>query len=163
MINVILCAWFVLNIAYIWALWRMHRQGVSEDILEIPFMYYKKIHMPCVKMLVNGVKLNFIVDSGAGLSVIDEKAVSLMENPKLSTNKLDINGIEGSTMQLQGLRADCELGGRKFTTDFFIKDCGESFKTFEEREGVYIHGLLGCNVLSYNGIVDFNDKKLIFK
>ena len=115
------------------------------------------VELPIVTFVNNGMKLNFLLDTGSSQSIINESISST----------LDIKGSEESMFLVgtDGNRIPSNLGTMKvsykdqeFAHTFAIKDLDEAFGIVKQESGVQIHGILGSDFLQkYRYVLDFKE------
>lgn len=116
------------------------------------------ISLPVVTFENNGEKYNFIIDSGANDSIINEEC-DIVSTPHRQSN--DVSGISGETMKCSTVFINFKYKDKTFETLFNVINLSDLFNTIKENYGVTVHGILGTNFLDkYNYVIDFKDYKL---
>ena len=121
---------------------------------------FKHMKLPVVKLRSGDTILNFLVDSGAQASYIDEnilKLINVSKEPKAEGTVIGINnsscrtGLCYITLQSMGYTMVFPMQ----TFDFKEVLCNDEDLT----GGIIISGLLGSDFLQkYNGIIDYRHK-----
>lgn len=113
------------------------------------------VDLPIVTFYNNGKKFNFLLDSGATLSVIDSNILSSVEHKKLD-NTGDLYGMEGKKIKVTFVRIPLEYKDTKYEEDFQVVDMGAAFKEIKSESGVSLSGILGNQFFKkYQYILDF--------
>lgn len=117
---------------------------------KIEFISLKGI--PVVKGKLNNKETYFIIDSGASVSVLNEK-----EKDKFgfSTSESDIEaaGYGGTANFMDVFGAEIEIGGVKFITDFKAQDLTAIVNIVSKSQGVEISGIIGSDIMHKNDFV----------
>jgi len=119
-----------------------------------------------LKVKINGVEANLILDTGASRSVFDETRITLFtknnhveDNERLSTG-LGTNTMTSKNVILEKLQLN-ELIIENYEAT--ILDLAHVNESYEKLELELIDGVLGSDILTeYNAIIDYGKKELIF-
>jgi len=119
-----------------------------------------------LKVKINGVEANLILDTGASRSVFDETRITLFtknnhveDNERLSTG-LGTNTMISKNVILEKLQLN-ELIIENYEAT--ILDLAHVNESYEKLELELIDGVLGSDILTeYNAIIDYGKKELIF-
>lgn len=118
------------------------------------------IGVPIITLYNNRKELNFLIDSGANLSLIDSNIIKEIKYKKLHSSGT-MYGIGGNVVEVQHIHMKLYIENSVFKEDFQVTDLAPSFGKINETHGVKIHGILGNSFFSkYNGIIDYS--KYIF-
>lgn len=113
--------------------------------------------LPVVTFYQGDEKLNFLLDTGANISTIDQKVVNTITatfNEKISSTV----GIGGRTNPLMNVDIAFTYKGRDFSDTFQVADMTPVFGAIKESTGVTVHGLIGNSFMQkYKYILDFNE------
>ena len=113
---------------------------------------------PFIKISFEGQELIFLVDSGAGLSVLDQKYIQLPE--EMSDESITLSGIGDNSVSGKNVMVFFGIGDRRFRTVFTVSDMGETFRAFKESLGG-VAGILGGDFLSDYGVsLDYGKQEL---
>ena len=137
--------------------------NAAEDIKEVnkKRMSFKEAldlaEVPIVTFLNNGIKLNFLLDTGSSWSIINESVL-----PSLVTEKLDavmnIVAADGNKVPSKFCKMNVSYKDQEFENDFAIKDLDEAFGVVKQESGVQIHGILGSDFFQkYKYVLDFKE------
>ena len=113
--------------------------------------------VPVVTFLNNGIKLNFLLDTGSSWSIINESVL-----PSLVTEKLDavmnIVAADGNKVPSKFCKMKVSYKDQEFENDFAIRDLDEAFGVVKQESGVQIHGILGSDFFQkYKYVLDFKE------
>ena len=137
--------------------------NAAEDIKEVnkKRMSFKEAldlaEVPIVTFLNNGIKLNFLLDTGSSWSIINESVL-----PPLVTEKLDavmnIEAADGNKVPSKFCKMKVSYKDQEFENDFAIRDLDEAFGVVKQESGVQIHGILGSDFFQkYRYVLDFKE------
>ena len=96
----------------------------------------------------NGSPINFIVDTGANLSVIDKNIVDKYFYV-LNNNKKEIQGV-GCKLIAPTCTLHFNYKHELYHQEFGITDLHTTFDEQSKKRGIPIHGILGCDFLNNN-------------
>ena len=115
--------------------------------------------IPIVTFLVNGVKLNFLLDTGSSNSHINKSVLINSDlNYKNVDASTDVMGIDGKKISVDFCKLALEYKEQVFDAEFSILDLDDAFRVVKEESGVQMHGILGSDFFQkYRYILDFND------
>ena len=122
----------------------------SLDLVELPIITFRN----------NNVKLNFLLDTGATLSVIDS---NLLESNKDITFierdlKGTIYGMEGNTQEVGYINMDISYKNNTYNEDFQTLDMSEPFNKLKEETGVIVVGILSSSFFTkYKYVLDYDE------
>lgn len=105
------------------------------------FQNFGRGDIPYVTIDVQGIPLNFIVDSGCGISIISEsilKDIHYEESPR----KVNLSAITSDSIKSGVVAVPVEINGKTVNVDFAVHPACD-IANFEALYGVTIHGLLG--------------------
>lgn len=116
------------------------------------------IELPIVTFYQGDKKLNFMLDSGSNLSIIDINAVNNLKLEYKKLNKVNsILGINGETRDAGFVNMKFYYKHLKFDYDFQYLDLSNVVNSLKQ-DGITIHGILGNQFFTkYKYILDFND------
>ena len=116
------------------------------------------IELPIVTFYQGDKKLNFMLDSGSNLSIIDINAVNNLKLEYVKLNKVNsILGINGETRDAGFVNMKFYYKHLKFDYDFQYLDLSNVENSLKQ-DGVTIHGILGNQFFTkYKDVLDFND------
>lgn len=115
-----------------------------------------RLKLPIVFLTNNGQSFNFLIDTGATLSVIDSNILD-----KLDYSKLDIKGnaygIDGNIVNVDYVAMTLSHGDTKFVEQFQVMRL-DAFDNLRETDNIDLAGILGGAFLKrYNFVVDYKE------
>lgn len=121
--------------------------------------------LPVVTFIGKGKKLNFLIDTGANNSILNESVSN-----KLKLEYEEIEGVETNTAggninlnKIVNLVITFD-DKREYNECFLISDMDEVFSNIKAETGVLIHGILGSNFFAkYKYIIDYDSLALYVK
>lgn len=126
-----------------------------SDVFSFPIVL--RGNSPFVKININGHKLTFLVDSGAGLSVYDKKYISYLgiTEDQLGDAVTDISGIGDNSFDGRMGVIFFQINEMRFANQFTISELGDTFRAFKDSLGD-VAGILGGDFLyNYEAIIDY--------
>ena len=116
------------------------------------------IELPIVTFYQGDKKLNFMLDSGSNLSIIDINAVNNLKLEYVKLNKVNsILGINGETRDAGFVNMKFYYKHLKFDYDFQYLDLSNVVNSLKQ-DGITIHGILGNQFFTkYKYILALND------
>ena len=116
------------------------------------------IELPIVTFYQGDKKLNFMLDSGSNLSIIDINAVNNLKLKYVKLNKVNsILGINGETRDAGFVNMKFSYKHINFDYDFQYLDLSNVVNSLKQ-DGITIHGILGNQFfVKYKYVLDFND------
>lgn len=114
--------------------------------------------LPVVTFYQGDKRLNFLLDTGATLSVIDEKLVNSIESKFNDTISRTI-GVDGKVMDnLINVDISFKYKDKDFSDTFQVVDMTQTFNSIKTSTGVTIHGIIGsCFMQKYKYVLDFKE------
>ena len=118
----------------------------SMDLTELPVVtFYNK-----------DKKLNFLLDTGSNLSVINESVLNTIDHEKINESRRTI-GI-GGIIQSMSCKMCIHYKDKEFEDVFTIANLDEQFDLIKQEDGVTIHGILGSKFFErYKYVLDFKE------
>lgn len=119
----------------------------SLDLVDLPIITFK----------VGDKKLNFMLDSGANVSVINESVLSNIEHTL--TNKIGtIFGMEGNIQKVRYAELTLQYKNSIYTDEMQVFNMDNSFNNLKKESGITIHGILGNSFFQkYKYVLDFKE------
>ena len=121
---------------------------------------------PIIVFYNNGRKLNFLLDTGANTSYINESELETCTYTKKEglTNNI---GIEGNNRVLKSVQMPLYYKNQNYEELFLVSDMSKAFNEVKAHSGVTLHGILGVTfftnyeyVLDFQELVAYSKKKL---
>lgn len=121
--------------------------------------------LPVVTFISKGRKLNFLIDTGANNSILNESVADKM--------KLECEEFEGVETNTAGGNINLNKivnlvikfdDKREYDECFLISNMDEAFNSVKAETGVMIHGILGSNFFAkHKYIIDYDSLALYVK
>lgn len=113
---------------------------------------------PIVTMMNNGMKLNFVLDTGSVHSLINQSVISDLDY-KNTSYVVTISGIDNASREDEKTVRMKLLYKDKVTEGMFVvTDLSGVFDTVKKETGVQLHGLLGSEFFKENKyIIDYKE------
>lgn len=119
--------------------------------------------LPVITFYNNGKKINFLLDTGANLSVIDSNILDQFDYKEYDVMGV-VYGIEGNIQNIKYVTMDILYKNMNFNEQFQVMDMGAAFGNVKSESGVTLHGILGNNFFKkYKYILDFDILAAIIK
>lgn len=124
---------------------------------------YEKLDLLLVKLTNNEETFNFILDTGASYSVIDNRVLDKMKHKIKKGASGTAFGIEGQNVDVKYTQIELFHDESKFKEIFQIMNTN-AFDIIKEKDGIEIVGILGNTFLKrYNFIIDYKDLTVAYK
>lgn len=115
-----------------------------------------KLNLPIVTFKNNGQEFNFLLDTGATVSIVDSKALKNMQYSKLDVVGTAY-GIDGNIVDTDYVNMELECEGYSYIENFQVMRMN-AFDNVEETEGIVIIGILGSGFMKrYGFFIDFTE------
>lgn len=115
------------------------------------------VNLPIITFINNGKKLNFLLDTGASYSVINEAALEGMKYEETGEGGT-YTGIEGITKEGVYVKINVGYKTQVYQDDFQVADMNEVFGQVKQESGINLHGLIGSSFFQkYKYILDFKE------
>lgn len=119
----------------------------SLDLAEIPVITFYQ----------NETKLNFLLDTGSNISIIDKKVYDIIET-KETNRQSTLAGLGGEYSTNPIVTITFTYLEKIFTDDFQVVDMTSTFATIKQRTGVTINGIIGSKFMQkYKYVLDFKE------
>lgn len=114
--------------------------------------------LPVITFINNGIKLNFLLDTGANKSVISCDAFKLPIEYNKSDKSGTIFGMEGNAREVSYINMDISYKNKVFNDTFQVLDMSAAFDRIKKNDGVTLHGVLSHNFFQkYKYVLDFDE------
>lgn len=115
------------------------------------------VELPIITFYNGGNKFNFLLDTGANMSVIDSNVLDNFPHEDTKDGGI-VWGMEGNKINVNYVKASLEYKGASYEDTFQVVDMGASFKAIKEESGVTLSGILGSSFFKkYQYVLDFNE------
>lgn len=119
----------------------------SMDLVELPIITF-----------INGdKKFNFLFDTGASLSSINQECLNTFEHKETSQYG-SVYGVDGNRQSLTYVDGNLNYRGRIYEERFQVVDLSQAFNNIKQDYGVTLHGILGNSFFQkYKYVLDFSE------
>ena len=116
------------------------------------------VQLPIVTFMNNGKKLNFLLDTGASYSSINEAALSGLTYEETGEVGYGI-GMEGVVREDRGyIKMLISYRGKEYDDEFQVVDLSSAFGAIKSEYGVTLHGILSNTFFQkYRYVLDFDE------
>ena len=112
--------------------------------------------LPIVTFYQENKKFNFLLDTGANLSVINKGALKIVKYNKLENSNNTVTGIDGKPIPADSISLNLTYNNVNYEEKFQVVDMKEAFKTIKKESGVSLIGILGSEFFQKNKyVLDF--------
>lgn len=119
-------------------------------------------NFPIVTLSNNGKDFNFLVDTGASVSIIDSKVLDEFEYTKLEQEG-NAYGVDGNIVKVEYVDLELSTEDNTFTEQFQVMRLS-AFDNLRETDHLDLHGILGSDFLyAHNSTVDFEHLTLYIR
>ena len=113
--------------------------------------------LPIVTFYNGSTKLNFLLDTGANLCVINSRIIDSLNYKKLD-EKGSVFGMEGNSVDIDYISMDFTYNSKSYSSSFQVVDMQEAFGRIKQESGVTVHGILGSKFFEeYKYVLDFKE------
>lgn len=113
------------------------------------------VELPVITFYNDGKKYNFLLDTGATISVIDSNILEGFKHEKIESTGT-LFGIEGNTIDISYIRASLGYKDKVYEENFQVVDMSPSFSKIKSESGVTLSGILGNSFFTrYEYVLDF--------
>ncbi|WCF57347.1 aspartyl protease [Bacteroides phage PhiCrAssBcn19] len=137
----------------------MNRRKIDPKVGRISFRESMDlVELPIVTFMNNGRKLNFLLDTGASYSSINEAALEGLSYVDTGETGFGI-GIEGTVKEDRGyIRMDVGYRSQSYEDDFQVVDLSQAFGMIKQECGINLHGILGSTFFQkYKYVLNFDE------
>ncbi|WCF57063.1 aspartyl protease [Bacteroides phage PhiCrAssBcn13] len=137
----------------------MNRRKIDPKVGRISFRESMDlVELPIVTFMNNGRKLNFLLDTGASYSSINEAALEGLSYIDTGETGFGI-GIEGTVKEDRGyIRMDVGYRSQSYEDDFQVVDLSQAFGMIKQECGINLHGILGSTFFQkYRYVLNFDE------
>ena len=113
------------------------------------FQDFDKTDIPYITMDVQGMLLNFLVDTGCGVSIITK---SVLDNISYedSVRQVQLEALTSDSLHSGMVTIPITVNGKQLEEDFVLYD-KDDIANFQAHYGITIHGILGNEFLNKTG------------
>lgn len=133
-------------------------QNYDRNKVEMSFRESMNLtELPIVTFYNGSTKLNFLLDTGANLCVINSRIIDSLNYKKLD-EKGSIFGMEGNSVDIDYISMDFTYNSKSYSSSFQVVDMQEAFDRIKQESGVTVHGILGSKFFEeYKYVLDFKE------
>lgn len=114
-------------------------------------------NLPIITLVVEGNKLNFVLDTGSTSSVIDKTVVQNNKIKYEEVHTTTLYGIEGNANKVSVGNFKASYKNKEYDFKATIKDMSKPFSVLKKNTGVNLSGLLGSDFFKkYQYVLDFD-------
>ena len=134
----------------------------NKSLIKLSFAAtLEELNLPIVTLMNNGQSFNFLIDTGASVSIIDSRALNALEHTKLSKEGTSY-GIDGNIINSSYVEVDLFYKDVKFSEEFQVLRMN-AFDNIQETNHISLVGILGSSFLNENKFtVNFEELMLVF-
>ena len=138
---------------------------VIEKNRKFAFNDFDKVDIPYVTIDVQGHKLNMIVDTACGLSILHKKSIETVGLQYTATNsKTNVTALTEEKVALQNVIVPLIINGKEEKVSFSLFESDTNFSDFRTHFGIVMHGLLGSDFLDkYKCVINYKKHTLSIK
>ena len=133
---------------------------IESELFRIPIVI--RGNSPFAKININGHELSFLVDSGAGLSVYDQKFIHYLgiTEEQLGETISNISGVGENSFNGRLVMIFFKIDDMRFANLFTVSEMGATFRAFKDSIGD-VAGILGGDFLNdYGAIIDYGTQEI---
>lgn len=121
--------------------------------------------LPVVTFIGNEKKLNFLIDTGANNSILNESVVNSMKLNTETFEGVETNTAGGNIVLNKVVNLEIKYDDRRIYNEcFLVANLDEAFSSIKGDTGVTIHGILGNKFFAnHKYIIDFDALALYIK
>lgn len=148
---IIIIAIFIIAVA--WGLVRINRAPNIMSFREAMDL----TELPIVTFYISEKKLNFLLDTGANASIIDENSMEGLTYNKTNCVR-PITGMEGNPIEAPVVEMELSYRDNVYKEEFQVVDMSAAFGAIKQESGVVLNGILGNAFFTkYRYVLDFKD------
>ena len=136
----------------------MNRRKIDPKVGKISFRESMDlVELPIVTFMNNGRKLNFLLDTGASYSSINEAALEGLSYEETGESG-SYFGIEGTIQESKYVRMNVGYRSQSYEDDFQVADLSQAFGNIKQEYGINLHGIIGNTFFQkYRYVLDFDE------
>ena len=114
------------------------------------------VELPVVTFYNGDKKFNFLLDTGATISVINSNILDNFTHEKIESTGI-LWGMEGNKINVSYIKASLIYKDKTYEENFQVVDMTASFNAVKAESGVTLSGILGNSFFKkYQYVLDFN-------
>lgn len=121
--------------------------------------------LPVVTFICNEKKLNFLIDTGANNSILNESVANSMKLNTKTFEGIETNTAGGNIVLNKVVNLEVKYDDKRVYNEcFLVANMDEAFNSIKGDTGVTIHGILGSKFFAdHKYIIDFDALALYIK
>lgn len=124
---------------------------------------FGELQLPIITFLNNDKEFNFLVDTGANMSIINSYYLQEFKYISLETTGT-IFGMEGNVTNTNFVSVVLQKGKDSFLNCYQAVDISNSFGRIEDSYSVKIHGVIGNDFLvKYGCLIDYKNNRVKYE
>lgn len=125
-----------------------------------PFKDYDKTDVPYITVDIQGHELNFLVDTGCGVSVISKYVLERLSYQS-SNRTVNLVALTPDSLNSNMVTIPLTVNGKRIEEDFVLYD-NPDFGNFKQLYGIELHGILGNEFLEKTGCqIDYKNHVVV--
>lgn len=136
----------------------LNRKQIDDKVGKISFRESMDLlELPVVTFVNNGKKLNFLLDTGASYSSINERDLNGLSYNYTGETGFGF-GVEGVLQEDRGyIRMGVKYRNKDYEEEFQVVNLNSAFDIIKQEYGVNLHGILGNSFFQkYRYVLDFD-------
>lgn len=114
--------------------------------------------IPVVTFNINNKKANFVLDTGASSSVINEECLKDFDYVVSDKDSGKVTGIDGVKRDITYVDIILNYKDIEYPESFMVTDLSDVFNIIKEETGVNLNGIIGTSFMQkYRYILDFKE------
>lgn len=136
----------------------MNRRKIDPKVGRISFRESMDlVELPIVTFMSNGKKLNFLLDTGASYSSINEAALEGLSYEETGESGGHF-GIDGTIQQAGYVKMNVDYRSQSYEDEFQVVDLSQAFGNIKQEFGINLHGILGSTFFQkYRYVLNFDE------
>lgn len=115
------------------------------------------VELPVITFYNNNKKFNFLLDTGATLSIIDSNSLKQMNYIDLKETG-SVYGMEGNKIDVNYVELNLKYKSQIYNDEFQVVDMSSAFNQVKAESGVTLSGILGSLFFKkYQYVLDFDN------
>ena len=124
------------------------RKTVNKSYI-LPFQNYDVTDIPYITLEIQGFLLNFLVDTGCGVSIILKDVLENIDYSE-SSRKVQLEALTSDSLHAGMVTIPINVNSKHIVEDFVVYD-KQDIANFSVHYGITIHGILGNEFLDKTG------------
>ena len=124
------------------------RKTVNKSFI-LPFQNYDVTDIPYITLEIQGFLLNFLVDTGCGVSIILKDVLENIDYSE-SSRKVQLEALTSDSLHADMVTIPITVNSKHIVEDFVVYD-KQDIANFSVHYGITIHGILGNEFLDKTG------------